>query len=184
MDSGIHTQKPFDQPKEITVNYPLADAEEEEENTYLSYNVVVGNSLDRTLNLAFMMLDYALIDVPGAPIKKALVDAGISNDVFSSYDDGILQPVYSIIAKGCKQTDKERFVEIVEKTLQDLVQNGFEKKVLEAALNHFEFKLKEANYGRFPKGLMYGLSAFTSWLYDDQEAFMYLKYDDNFAYLK
>lgn len=184
VDSGIHTQKPFDQPKEITVNYPLADAEEEEENTYLSYNVVVGNSLDRTLNLAFMMLDYALIDVPGAPIKKALVDAGISNDVFSSYDDGILQPVYSIIAKGCKQTDKERFVEIVEKTLQDLVQNGFEKKVLEAALNHFEFKLKEANYGRFPKGLMYGLSAFASWLYDDQEAFMYLKYDDNFAYLK
>ncbi|MBD8972230.1 MAG: insulinase family protein, partial [Clostridiales bacterium] len=110
VDSEITSQPAFDQTKEITVTYPLADAEEEEENTYLSYNVVVGDSLDRTLNLAFMMLDYALIDVPGAPIKKALVDAGISNDVFSSYDDGILQPIYSIIAKGCKKENKERFV--------------------------------------------------------------------------
>ena len=51
-------------------------------------------------------------------------------------------------------------------------------------MNHFEFKLKEANYGRFPKGLMYGLSAFNSWLYCDDEPFMYLKYDENFACLK
>ena len=184
VDSRIDPQPAFDQAKEITVTYPLADAEEEEENTYLSYNVVVGDSLDRTLNLAFMMLDYALIDVPGAPIKKALVDAGISNDVFSSYDDGILQPVYSIVAKGCRQEDKERFVTIIEQTLEKLVRDGLEKKVLEASLNHFEFKLKEANYGRFPKGLMYGLSAFNSWLYCDDEPFMYLKYDENFACLK
>ncbi|MBO5469429.1 MAG: insulinase family protein [Lachnospiraceae bacterium] len=184
VDSRINPQPAFDQAKEITVTYPLADAEEEEENTYLSYNVVVGDSLDRTLNLAFMMLDYALIDVPGAPIKKALVDAGISNDVFSSYDDGILQPVYSIVAKGCRQEDKERFVTIIEQTLEKLVRDGLEKKVLEASLNHFEFKLKEANYGRFPKGLMYGLSAFNSWLYCNDEPFMYLKYDENFACLK
>ena len=87
------------------------------DNTYFSYNVVVGNSLNRTLNLAFMMLDYALIDVPGAPVKKALVDAGISNDVFSSYDDGIKQPVYSIVAKGCREEEKEHFVHVIEETL-------------------------------------------------------------------
>ncbi|MDE6761972.1 MAG: insulinase family protein [Lachnospiraceae bacterium] len=184
IDSGILMQKGFNKPKEITINYALSDAEEEEENTYLSYNVVVGNSLNRTLNLAFMMLDYALLDVPGAPVKKALVDAGISNDVFSSYDDGILQPVYSIVAKGCRTGDKERFVRIIEDTLSEIIQKGFEKKVLEAALNHFEFKLKEANYGRFPKGLMYGLSAFNSWLYDEKEPFMYLKFNHEFEFLK
>lgn len=184
IDSEILIQKGFNKPKEVTINYALSDAEEEEENTYLSYNVVVGNSLNRTLNLAFMMLDYALLDVPAAPVKKALVDAGISNDVFSSYDDGILQPVYSIVAKGCRTGDKERFVRIIEDTLLEIIQKGFEKKVLEAALNHFEFKLKEANYGRFPKGLMYGLSAFNSWLYDEKEPFMYLKFNHEFEFLK
>lgn len=184
IDSEIQVQPAFEAAKEIITNYPLSDAEEETDNTYFSYNVVVGNSLDRTLNLAFMMLDYALIDVPGAPVKKALVDAGISNDVFSSYDDGIRQPVYSIIAKGCKSEDKERFIRVVEDTLGDLIENGIDKKVLQAALNHFEFKLKEANYGRFPKGLMYGLQAFNSWLYDDNEPFMYLKFDKEFEHLK
>ena len=184
IDSAIKPQKSFDVAKEIAVEYPLADAEDEEDNAYLSYNVVVGNSLDRTLNLAFMMLDYALLDVPGAPIKKALVDAGISNDVFSSYDDGILQPVYSIVAKGCKKEEKERFVQVIEEVLSTLIKDGLNEMVLKAALNHFEFKLKEANYGRFPKGLMYGLSAFNSWLYDENEPFMYLKFNDAFEFLK
>lgn len=184
VDSTIQLQPAFDKAKEITTSYALADAEEEEKNTYFSYNVVVGNSLNRTLNLAFMMLDYALIDVPGAPIRTALVDAGISSDVFSTYDDGIKQPAYSIVAKGCKTEDKERFVQVIEDTLKDIIEKGFEEKVLRAALNHFEFKLKEANYGRYPKGLMYGLQAFNSWLYDDNEPFMYLHFNKEFEFLK
>lgn len=184
VDSAIRLQPAFDKAKEITTVYALSDAEEEDKNTYFSYNVVVGNSLNRTLNLAFMMLDYALIDVPGAPIRTALVDAGISSDVFSSYDDGIRQPAYSIVAKGCKTEDKERFVQVIEDTLTSIIEKGFEEKVLYAALNHFEFKLKEANYGRYPKGLMYGLQAFNSWLYDDNEPFMYLHFNKEFAFLK
>ena len=184
IDSGIALQKSFDKPREITTCYPLSDAETEEHNTYLSYNTVVGTSLNRTLNLAFMILDYALIDVPGAPVKKALVDAGISNDVFSSYDDSMLQPFYSIVAKGCKTEDQGRFVRVIEETLSGIIENGFGDKVLEASLNHFEFKLKEANYGRYPKGLMYGLNAFNSWLYDDEEPFMYLKFNQEFEFLK
>lgn len=184
IDSAIEMQKAFDKPKEITTNYALSDAEDEGENTYLSYNTIIGNSLNRTLNLAFMILDYALIDVPGAPVKKALVDAGISNDVFSSYEDSMLQPVYSIVAKGCKTEEKDKFVAVIEDTIRSLIENGMEEKVLEASLNHFEFKLKEANYGRFPKGLMYGLQAFNSWLYDEKEPFMYLKFNQEFEFLK
>lgn len=185
VDSEIHMQKAFDKPKDITTEYAMSDADDEEEDsTYFSYNAVVGNSLNRTLNLAFMILDYALIDVPAAPIKKALVDAGISNDVFSSYDDSIMQPVYSIVAKGCKIEDKNKFLAVIEDTLKDIIENGFSKDSLEAALNHFEFKLKEANYGRYPKGLMYGLQAFNSWLYDKEEPFIYLKFNKELEFLK
>lgn len=184
VDSEIKIQKGFEEVKEVTMYYPLSDAEEEEDNTYLSYNLIIGNGLDRCADLTAMILDYALIDVPGAPIRKALVDAGISNDVFSSYENSMLQPMYSIVAKGCKTEDKERFVQVIEDTLAKLIQDGLEERMLAASLNHFEFKYKEANYDRYPKGLMYGLNAFNSWLYDDNEPFMCLKYNQEFEFLK
>lgn len=184
VDSEIKAQESFDEVKEVTMYYPLSDAEEEEDNTYLSYNLIIGDKPDRCADLTAMILDYALIDVPGAPIRKALVDAGISNDVFSSYENSMLQPMYSIVAKGCKTEDKERFVRIIEDTLAKLIHDGLEERMLAASLNHFEFKYKEANYGRYPKGLMYGLNAFNSWLYDDNEPFMCLKYNKEFVYLK
>lgn len=184
VDSEIVDQKVFDEAKDVEIKYPIADSDDEEENTYLSYNLVVGSSADRTLDLAFTILDYALIDVPGAPVKKALVDAGISNDVFSSYEESLKQPVYSIVAKGCKKEDKDRFVRIINDTITDIIAKGFDEKVLKGAINHFEFKLKEASYGRYPKGLMYGLTAFNSWLYDDEKPFTYLKYNEAFDYLK
>lgn len=184
VDSLICPQPTFDAAKEKTIYYPLSDAEEEEDNTYLSYNLIIGKGLDRCVDLAAMILDYALIDVPGAPIRKALVDAGISNDVFSSYENSMLQPMYSIVAKGCKTEDKEKFVQIIEDTLKGLIEKGLSEEMLAASLNHFEFKYKEANYGRYPKGLMYGLNAFNSWLYDDDEPFMFLKYNQEFEYLK
>ncbi len=184
VDSEISRQQGFDEVKEITTNYPLLEEEDAKRNIYLSYNMVVGEGLDRKKDLAFSMLDYALIDVPGAPIRKALVDAGISDDVFSSYDGGCLQPSYSIVAKGCRREDKDKFVRIIEDVLADLIENGIEEKILRAALNHFEFKYKEANYGRYPKGLMCGLHAFNSWLYEDNEPFMYLRYNKDFEFLK
>lgn len=184
VDSEIQKQKAFDHPKEIYVKYPLSEAEDSENNTYFSYNVVLGDGLNRMKDLAFTMLDYALVDVPGAPIRTALVDAGISDDVFSSYDGGTLQPTYSIVAKGCKSEDKERFVSIIEEVLSNLIEEGIDEKVLLGSLNHFEFKSKEGNYGRYPKGLMFGLGAFNSWLYDKDEPFMYLKFNKEYDQLR
>ena len=184
VDSEIVSQPAFDEVKEVTMYYPLSETEEEEANTYFSYNVVIGEKVNRITDLTAMILDYALMDVPGAPIRKAVVDAGISNDVFSSYDNSMLQPMYSIVAKGCKTADKAHFVQVVEETLSSLIRDGLEEKMIQAALNHFEFKYKEANYGRYPKGLMYGLKAFNSWLYDDNDPFMYLRYNKEFEELK
>lgn len=184
IDSSINMQEAFTCPTEIEDFYSLSDNEEEEDNVYLSYNCVVGTSLEKELYLAFQIIDYVLIDVPGAPLKEALIDANIGKDVFSSYDNGILQPIYSIITKSANESDKEQFIKIIRKTLEDLVAQGINKRSLKAAINHFEFKYKEANFGRYPKGLMYGLQAFDSWLYDDFEPFMHIMANDTFEFLK
>ncbi len=170
VDSELTDEPTFDEPRSVEEFYNIADAETEEDNTYLAYNVVVGHSDDIKLSLSIAVLEHMLLTAPGAPLKKALIDAEIGKDVFSSYDDGIKQPTFSIIAKNANESDKERFISLVEDTLKKLIAEGLNKTSLQASLNYFEFKHKEANFGRHPKGLMMGLNAFSTWLYDDNMA--------------
>lgn len=170
VDSELTDEPAFDAPKNYDEYYSIADAETEDDNTYLTYNVVVGHSDDIKLSLSMDVLEHMLLTAPGAPLKKALIDAEIGKDVFSSYDDGIKQPTFSIIAKNANASDKDKFNMVIENTLNKLVSEGLNRTSLQASLNYFEFKHKEANFGRHPKGLMMGLNAFSTWLYDDNKA--------------
>ena len=114
IDSEIRMQAPFEAVKEVEMNYSISSNESEEDNTYLSYNKVIGTSLDKELYQAFQVLDYALLSAPGAPLKKVLVDAGIGKDIMGSYDNGILQPIFSVVAKNANPEQKESFVSIIE----------------------------------------------------------------------
>ena len=155
-----------------------------EDNTFLSYNKVIGTSLDKELYVAFEILDYALLSAPGAPLKKALLEAGIGKDILGSYDNGVYQPIFSVVAKNANPEQKEEFVTLIEKLLTDMAEHGIDRKALEAGINYHEFQYREADYGRYPKGLMYGLQIMDSWLYDENEPFMHIQALDTFAFLK
>ncbi len=184
IDSALTKEPCFDKPKHVEEFYSISDSETEEDNTYLTYNVVVGDSSDKQLCSAFSVLEYALLSAPGAPLKKALIDSGIGKDVFSSYDDGILQPTFSIIAKSANREDEARFIQVIDDTLSGMVKNGLDERSLLAAINFFEFKYKEGNYGRYPKGLMLGLNAFSTWLYDDAAALELFSMNEVYTALK
>ena len=189
VDSSIGLQTPFSEMKEAEEFFSISETDDEENNTFLTYNKITGLSTDKKTSTAMSILEYVLMDAPGAPLKTALVDAGIGEDIFSSYDDGVQQTTFSIIAKNANKVDKNRFVGIIEATLSDLCgENGddkvLNKKSVEAAINMFEFKHKEGNFGRYPKGLMLGLNAFNSWLYDDGKALEFFKLNDVYAELK
>ncbi len=169
---------------EKTIPYSIASEESEEDNTYLSYNKVIGTSLDRELYLAFQILDYALLSAPGAPLKKALTDAGIGKDIMGSYDNGIYQPIFSVISKNANEDQKQEFVDLIESVLSDLAEKGIDKKALEAGLNYHEFRYREADFGNYPKGLMYGLQMMDSWLYDEDEPFIHVEALETFEFLK
>ena len=184
IDSEIQLQKPFEAVKEMEMNYSISSNEPEEDNTYLSYNKVIGTSLDKELYQAFQILDYALLSAPGAPLKKVLVDAGIGKDIMGSYDNGIYQPIFSVVAKNANPEQKDEFVSIIEETLTGIVKNGMDKKALEAGINYHEFRYREADFGNYPKGLMYGLQMFDSWLYDESQPFLHVEATETFAFLK
>ena len=167
--SRIPMQKPFSEGKDIRLSYPVMDGETLEDNTYLSLNIVTGSALDMRRSLAFTILEYILLDAPGAPVKQALLDAGIGKDVYGSYNDGILQPFFSIVSKNTEESKKEEFLRIIRSTLEKIVTDGIDQKAVEAGINYFEFRFREADYGSFPKGLIYGLDLFDTWLYDEEQ---------------
>lgn len=184
IDSNIPRQKPFDAMKFVETTFPITDDDPEENNTYLSYNMVIADVLDPTLYQAFTVLDYVLVSAPGAPVRQALIDAGIGQDVYGSYENEMLQPFFSIVAKNANKGDKDRFVRIIEDTLQNLVENGLNKDSLLAGINSEEFRFREADFGQFPKGLLYGLQCMESWLFDDKKPFIHLECLDTFEYLR
>ena len=184
VDSEIKYQDPFDKIVEKEIPYSIASDESEEDNTYLSYNKVIGTSLDKELYLAFQILDYALLSAPGAPLKKALTDAGIGKDIMGSYDNGIYQPIFSIVSKNANQEQKNAFIQMIEDVLRECVDRGIDKKALEAGINYHEFRYREADFGNYPKGLMYGLQMMDSWLYDDEKPFIHIEALDTFEFLK
>lgn len=184
VDSEIRYQEPFTEIKEIIQEYSIASDENEEGNTYLSYNKVIGTSLDEKLYLAFQILDYALLSAPGAPLKKALLDAGIGKDIMGSYDNGVYQPIFSVVSKNADLEQKEEFIRAIEDTLKDIVKNGMDKKALRAGINYHEFRFREADFGSYPRGLMYGLQMFDSWLYDEEKPFIHMEAIPTFEFLK
>ncbi len=184
VDSEIMMQQPFGGAKEVLDYYSVAEGEDVKGKTYFSYNTVVETSLDKELYLAFQILDYVLVGAPGAPIKQALINAGVGKDVLSGYENGILQPYFSIIAKNANADQQEEFLAVIRRTLQELVKNGLETKPLQAAINYYEFKYREADFGNYPKGLMYGLQIMDSWLYSDDAPFIHIDAGEVFEFLK
>ena len=184
VDSALCEQKAFAAPEHQELAYPVLDGEPLEDNTYLSWSAVVSHASDVKKNLAYAVLEYVLLTAPGAPVKQALLDAGIGRDVDGSFDDGILQPFFSVTARQANPEDQDRFVQLIHDTLSEIVEAGLDPKALASGINYFEFRFREADYATYPKGLIYGIDLFDSWLYDENAPFAYLKQLDVFTQLK
>ncbi|MCI9336591.1 MAG: insulinase family protein [Lachnospiraceae bacterium] len=184
VDSQVTAEAPFAQPARRVREFPISEGENADENGYLAWCQSVGNNLDKELYVAFQVLDFVLCSVPGAPLKKALIDKGIGKDVFSIYDYDIKQPYFSVVAKGTSVSREEEFKAVIRETLAGIAEKGFDKKALLAAINHFEFRYREADFGGYPKGLMYGLQALGSWVYDDNSPFIHIEANETYRKLR
>ena len=181
IDSDIYIQLPFQERKETVAYYPILKDEPEENRSYLSLNFVLGENIDPELYLMTSILGLLLIDTEAAPLKKALIEAEIGEDIFSLSTGGI-QPGFSIVAKNSSMDKKDKFEKIVLDTLNKLVNEGIDKKLIEAAINIVEFNLREAM--KFPtKGLIYNIQALDSWLYDGEPT-IHLQYEATLDKLK
>ena len=184
VDSHIDYQKPFDKPlvKEIEYNVGV-DGETLNKTNYI-YGTVVGDYKDDLLCAAFKALDYVLFSAPGAPVRQALIDSGFCKDVDSMYDEGLLQPIFALEAKDAQEDKLEEFKQIIFDTLKEQVKKGIDKKALKSVINAYAFKIKEGDTGRLPKGLSITIDLLGGWLYDENNPFSKLHYNETIDQLK
>lgn len=179
----IPLQAPFERTKEVRATYPVAAGSTTDHKTYLSMNIVVGSALDQKRIMALKTLTHVLLDGNSAPLRLALLQAGIGSDVYGSLEGSLLQPVFSVHVSGADPEKEDQFVKVVYSTLQKLSREGIPEQLLTAALNAEEFKMREADYNVYPKGLIYGLGIMESWLYGGDPTTT-LQFTDNLDFLR
>ncbi|MBR5790847.1 MAG: insulinase family protein, partial [Phascolarctobacterium sp.] len=165
VNSEIPMQEPYARTKEVEAHYPVDAGEDCSAKTYHELSIVVGKATDVKTSMALRLLEGVLLESESSPLRRALLNAGIAQNISGSYVGSLLQPIFSIKASGSEPEHRDKFVSAIYKHLQEITINGLDKKLLEAALNSTEFKMRESDFGAYPKGLIYGIGVMDNWLY-------------------
>jgi len=165
VDSVIHTQSPLSTQNEVTGFYPMSEDENDENKDYLTMSYNLGLVTDPIGYISGQILKHALVNSTAAPIKKALNDAGIGEDIIASINDGV-QVGLSITAKNTSASRKDDFENVITTTLMQLIKKGLNKDLIKSSINIVEYDMREAS--RFAtKGIIYHINSMQSWLYGD-----------------
>jgi presequence protease len=176
----IPLQKPFASLKEAEGTYPVQEGSPVADQTFLSLNFVAGSSTDRDLCMTFDVLTQALVNHESAPVRLALQEAGIGHDVRAEFQE-MQQNYFQITVQNANPEDKDRFREIVFKTLQEVAENGLDKTMVEGIINRMEFNLKEGDSAQ--KGLMCIYKSIQPWLFAN-DPFLGLEFNKPLAEVK
>ncbi len=133
----------------------------------VTLNWLLPEMTDPVVSLGLQVLEYILLGMPGSPLRKALIESGLGEDLAGSgVEVELRQGFLSTGLKGINTEDAERVELLIFEVLTALVRDGIDPATIEAGLNTIEFRYRENNYGNFPQGLVLMLHSLSSWLYD------------------
>jgi Zn-dependent M16 (insulinase) family peptidase len=168
VNSTILLQPPFDRPRRIVRSFIVGDeGRDKPKKGMFTLNWVLAESEDVQTNFTLHIIEYILLGMPASPLRKALIDSGLGEDVAGEGLGTELRQIYfSTGLKGIDMENVDRIESLVMETLETLARKGIDPRTIEAALNTLEFRLRENNTGHFPRGLSLMLRSLTTWLYD------------------
>ncbi|MCC7117336.1 MAG: insulinase family protein [Anaerolineales bacterium] len=166
--SAVPLAKPFKRPKKIEASYDAGtDAENLEQKHYLTVNWKLPETTDAVLNFSFQILSHALIGTPASPLRKALLDSNLGEDLAGlGLETELRELIFSTGLKGTRAKHAKKIETLIAQTLQTLAQEGLDPELLAASINTLEFHLRENNTGAFPRGIAVMLRALSAWLHD------------------
>ncbi|GAB0488821.1 hypothetical protein MMPV_000031 [Pyropia vietnamensis] len=185
VDSHIDLQKRWDSPRSFTYDYDAGAGDLT--NKYMAtVNWLLSpiDSTDPEKLLELSVLNHILLSMSASPLRKALTDSQLGEDVVGGgLEVDLRQMSFSVGLKGLPSDGQAKMEAIVDDVLQKVAKEGFSKEMIDASLNTIEFRLRENNTGSFPKGLSFMLRAMTTWLHD-ADPLQALKFEAPLAALK
>ena len=177
VNTSIAHQRSFRKPKRKSLTYPVSSHESPEKKTF----VLVGYKLDKAINhehcLGFSILSHLLLGSSASPLRKALITSELGSEVIGGgFDDNRADTIFAVGLKGTEAEHENKVIALIDSTLRDLAENGIEEDMVRSAVNSIDFRLREANFGGFPKGIVYNIQALGSWLYD-KNPFGHLRFE-------
>ncbi len=164
INSQLPLQPAFSQPKQITHPYDSGDSPDAK--SYLTVNWLMPETADLQTTMGLSILSHILLATPASPLKKALLDSGLGEDVIGGYQEELRQGYFSAGLKGVLNENLAKAENVIHTTLAELAKNGIDPQTVAASLNTIEFRLREQNTGHYPRGLFLMLNALSTWLYD------------------
>jgi Zn-dependent M16 (insulinase) family peptidase len=178
VDSVIPAVDPFKRAKKVEFPYDAGDDENIEKKNYLTVNWVLPATTDPILNLSLRILGYILIGTPASPLKKALLDSGLGEDLAGvGLETEIRHIIFSTGLKGTRSRSANKIEKLIIGTLEALVRDGIDPDMVAAALNTTEFRLRENNTGSYPRGIALMRRVLTTWIYEDEDVFKLLGFE-------
>ncbi len=168
-DSGVQLQPRFAIPRRVALPYDAGAGEDAQDDhkAYITVNWLLPETGDPETTLGLGILEHILVETPASPLRKALIDSGLGEDlVGGGLDTGLRQMNFSTGLKGVSPQDTQKVEALIIDTLARLAQDGIDPETVAASLNTVEFRLRENNTGSFPRGLSLMLRALTTWLHD------------------
>lgn len=165
VDSRVPLHAPFTAPRRMTVTFGADGADDRLHKSMVTVGWALPEVTDPSLRMALSVLGYAVISAPSSPLRKALVDSGLGEDVSGGVSGYVRQPTFSVTMKGIASADADKVEALILTTLEKLATDGIEPEMIEAALNSIEFSLRENNTGSFPRGLSLFMRALQNWNY-------------------
>ncbi|MCB8988564.1 MAG: insulinase family protein [Ardenticatenaceae bacterium] len=166
VDGNVALQAPFTAPKHVAFSYSMDDGADIAKKSMIDINWVLPEAAEPELVWALNVLSYALVGTQASPLRKALIDSGLGEDLTGSgLSTYLRQMTFSVGLKGIDKADADKVEALVEETLRQIAAEGFEPDMVEAAVNSIEFSLRENNTGSFPRGIALMMRALGTWAY-------------------
>lgn len=165
LDTQVPLQSPFKNPKFVTERYESSD--DPNARAQVTVNWMLPEIISMEESLGLRILEHILIGTPASPLRKALIDSGLGEDLAGvGLEANLRQMMVSIGLKGIEEMDADKVEGLVLETLQLLAGTGIDPQTVAASLNTVEFALRENNTGSFPRGLNMMISVLEDWNYD------------------
>jgi presequence protease len=164
VNATIELQARFDQPRRLEMPYDAGEETTKKGMVTVSWLLAENNHIER--GLAFSMLQHILVGTPASPLRKALIDSGLGEDIVRfGLEDDLRQLAFSTGLKGIDPEDADKVEALIMDTLARMASDGIDQETIAAALNTIEFQLREFNTGNYPRGLFMMMFSLRTWLY-------------------